>query len=151
MSPLRRTLVLAVSMLLLGAAVSAARSPAHVDAKKEALAVLTAQAADWTAGKLESFCAVYAEDAVFVSPKGVTRGRAEILSRYKKRYGTDKSSMGALRFDIVDVRTAPAQDSAMVVLKWHLSWKDKPDSSGHSLVTLLKVDDGWRIAQDASM
>ena len=61
----------------------------------EVLSLIQAQAAAWNRGDLEAFCGVYADDAVFVSPTGVTKGRAEVLARYRKRY-PDQKAMGQL-------------------------------------------------------
>ena len=45
------------------------------EARQEIAALLETQAAAWNRGDLEAFCAVYAEQASFASPSGLTRGR----------------------------------------------------------------------------
>ena len=81
----------------------------------------------------------------------MTRGRDEILARYKKRYGKDQASMGALSLNVDEVRFDPRGEMASAVLKWTLRWPGQPDKSGHSLVVLQLQPRGWVIVQDASM
>ncbi len=65
-------------------------------AREQIATLLEKQATDWNRGDLAAFTAVYDEDAVFVSPTGVTRGRAAVLDRYRKRY-PDQAAMGTLK------------------------------------------------------
>lgn len=110
--------------------------------------MLTSQARAWNEGDLKAFCAVYVDDAVFVSPSGITRGRQAVLERYQKRY-PDKKAMGTLSFIFEDVRVdGPA---ASVVAQWALSYPDKPAAKGHTLLTLKRQGDKWLIVHDASM
>ena len=67
-------------------------------AKATVEALLREQAAAWSRGDLPAFCAPYAEDARFVTSDGLTRGRAAILERYRKRY-PDLAAMGTLTFE----------------------------------------------------
>jgi peptidoglycan-N-acetylglucosamine deacetylase len=132
---------------------------------KEAIGKLLAdQAAAWTRGDLEAFCSVYAEDARFLSPSGVTLGRQAIFDRYKKKFGSAKETMGELGLEIEELRlffgdevsilgdaVPSAIHGAAAALRWRLRWANKPEASGLSLITLVPVKDGWRIVQDASM
>lgn len=111
--------------------------------------LLHEQSAAWTRGDLEAFCAVYADDATFISPSGLTKGRQAVLDRYRKRY-VDHAGMGALTLEIQEVRTLSAT-SASLVARWTLAWPDKPKAEGLTLIVLRKTPDGWRIVQDASM
>jgi|GEM_PF-1385881 len=125
----------------------------------DVIAALHAQAALWTAGDIEGFCALYAEHAVFLSPGGLTRGRAAVLARYRQKYvdGSEgRAGMGALAFVIEDARSVGAL--ATVALRWTLTWPDsmqKPVATGLSLVTLENVGTSdrprWQILHDASM
>ena len=109
---------------------------------------LLAQAEAWNTGDLVAFCAVYVDDAVFVSPKGVTRGRAQVLERYQKRY-PNQAAMGTLGFVFEDVRVeGPA---ASVVARWTLSYPGKPAATGHTLLSMRLVRGQWMIVHDASM
>lgn len=114
-----------------------------------------AQVAAWNRGDLDAFCAVYADDALFVSPTGVTRGRAAVRERYGKKYGADKKGMGTLAITPIEARAFPADASAKsvsVAATWKLTWPGKPEASGHTLIVFRVRDDGrWELVQDASM
>jgi uncharacterized protein (TIGR02246 family) len=114
----------------------------------EIKAAISDQTRAWNAGDLDKFCSFYADDAVFVSPKGVTRGRAEVLDRYQRRY-PDVKAMGTLSFEYLDVRTDSVR--ASVAAKWKLAYPDKPEATGFTLIVWTKNDGKWRLVQDASM
>lgn len=129
--------------------------------KEEVLAVVRQQVAAWNQGDLEAFCAVYADDAVFVSPPraappdagaaasdGVTRGRAEVLARYKKRY-PDGKAMGQLAIEPHDVRET--KDAVSISAKWTLRFPDKAPLTGNTVIVLVRSKSGWKIVHDASM
>jgi uncharacterized protein (TIGR02246 family) len=126
-------------------------------------ALLAKQAADWTAGNLEAFTSVYADDALFVAGTGLTRGRDAVLERYRKRY-PDRAAMGALSFEVVEVREmwgpeiTPLGDAtpgnvhaASVVARWTLRRETGEPSSGLTLLVLRKALGAWRIVHDASL
>jgi beta-aspartyl-peptidase (threonine type) len=115
----------------------------------EIAALLEEQAAAWTRGDLEAFCAVYADDATFISPSGLTKGRQAVLDRYRQKY-VNKIGMGALTLAIQEVRALGA-GSASLVARWTLTWPDKPKAEGLTLLVVRKTKNGWRIVQDASM
>jgi uncharacterized protein (TIGR02246 family) len=118
-------------------------------------ALLARQAEAWNQGDMDAFCSVYAEDAVFASPSGFTRGRAAVLERYRKRYAT-KEAMGTLSLEVVDVRTswsmaAPADiRSVSVVARWKIEDTATP-ASGLTLLVFRRDHGGWAIVQDASL
>ena len=118
------------------------------DGGHEVLALLERQAAAWSQGDLEAFCSIYADDAVFVSPSGVTRGRAEVLARYKKKYPT-AAAMGKLSLSAIDVRETA--DAVSVAAKWTLEFPGKPAATGHTVVVFRRTQNQWRIVHDASM
>lgn len=157
MSP-RGSLVLALALLTRpapAAPVPQARVPAPAVLAAEARTLLVTQAAAWNRGDLEAFCAVYAEDALFATAFGLTKGRAEVLARYKARY-PDAAARGTLSFDVlaVDVLapSAPAAiESIAVVARWRIALKDKPPAEGLTLLNLVRSAAGWRIVHDASM
>jgi uncharacterized protein (TIGR02246 family) len=119
-----------------------------VDGGHEVLTLLDRQSAAWTRGDLDTFCSVYADDAVFVSPSGVTKGKAGVLARYKKKYPTP-AAMGKLTLSPIDVRAG--SDEVSVAAKWTLSYPDKPDATGHTVVVFRRQASGWFIVHDASM
>jgi peptidoglycan/xylan/chitin deacetylase (PgdA/CDA1 family)/ketosteroid isomerase-like protein len=133
-------------------------------AREEVTAVLLRQAEAWNRGDLASFCSVYADDATFLGTTGVFRGREAIVERYRKRYGSEKASMGTLSFEIVEARTSAGTESSFLgdavpgrvhavslAARWHLRYADKPEASGLTLVVLRRKGDGWVIVQDASL
>jgi uncharacterized protein (TIGR02246 family) len=107
------------------------------------------QAEAWNRGDLPAFCAVYADDATFISPSGLTRGRQAVLDRYQKKY-VDRAGMGSLTLEVLEVRALDA-GSASLVARWTLTWPDKPKAEGLTLLVFTKTKAGWRILQDASM
>jgi uncharacterized protein (TIGR02246 family) len=132
-------------------------------AREQITALLQQQAADWSRGDLAAFTSVYDDDAVFVATTGVTRGRVALLERYRARY-PDPAAMGALTFDIVEIRdvwgpeitplgdaTPGAVQGASVVAKWTLRREGAPEASGHTLLVLHRAGNTWRIVHDASM
>jgi uncharacterized protein (TIGR02246 family) len=112
-------------------------------------AELTRQAGAWNRGDLDAFCAFYADDAVFISPSGVTKGRQAVLDRYKKRYPTP-AAMGTLSLEAIDTRLF-GQEGATAMARWTLTYPDKPPATGLTLVVLRRVGKDWRILQDASI
>jgi uncharacterized protein (TIGR02246 family) len=120
----------------------------------EAVAVLQAQVGAWNRGDLAAFCDVYEEDATFLSPSGITRGRQAVLDRYRKRY-PDKAAMGVLTLEPIETRpVAAAQEgpppAVSIAARWTLAYPDKPAATGLTLVVLHRAGDRWRIVQDAS-
>ena len=70
--------IVAVAMVV--AAPVVAQAPVAT-AKQAVMAAMTDSAAGWNAGNLDRFMAVYADDAVYVTPKGLVRGKAAIADR----------------------------------------------------------------------
>ena len=107
----KRLLVLALTLSAAAAGAAPApftRVPAPAAIAAEARALLEAQAAAWNRGDLDAFCAVYAEDALFATAFGLTKGRAEVLARYRTRY-PDADARGTLSFEVLSVDVlAPA-------------------------------------------
>jgi len=136
--------VICAVCLAMAAPPAAPAAPAQELAK-----LLNEQAAAWTRGDLAAFCSVYAEDATFVSPTGLTKTRQAVLDRYRAKY-VDKGGMGTLALTIDEVRELGV-DAASAVARWKLTWPDKPEATGLTLLVFKKTRDGWRIVQDASM
>lgn len=120
------------------------------DLAREAVAArLNEQRDAWNRGDLEGFCAAYDDDAVFLSPSGLTRGRAAVLARYLKKYGTAKETMGALSFENVDVKASA--DLVVMAMRWKLEWQGKPAAEGLTLISWMNKAGTWKLCQDASM
>lgn len=117
-------------------------------ARHPAVAVLKRQALAWSRGDIDAFCAAYAEDALFVTPSGLTRGREAVRSRYKSKY-PDAAAMGTLTLEPVDLRDGG--DTVAVAAKWTLTYPDRPAATGWTLIVLHEVAGKWMVMQDASM
>lgn len=111
-------------------------------------ALLTAQAAQWTAGDLEGFCSHYGDDAIFVSPSGRTDGRAAVYQRYQKKY-VDKRGMGALSLEVLHL--VADGNAASIAMKWRLVFEGKAPAEGFSVIGLERRAGLWKIVHDASM
>ena len=116
---------------------------------REVKARLEAQRLAWNAGDLVAFCADYSDDCVFLSPSGLSRGRAEVLARYTQKYGAAKETMGALSFDFLDEEASP--ELVTLAMRWKLSWPGKLDASGLTLIVWRTIKGNWKLVQDASM
>jgi uncharacterized protein (TIGR02246 family) len=145
---------LLVPMLL---PVACAQEPATgASPEEQVAAVMRAQTEAWSRGDLEAFTAVYAEDATFLSPSGLTRGRREVLERYQKRY-PDKAAMGKLTLEVIEARAFPAGETAegvSVAARWRLEYPgqaDRKTAEGLTLVVFRRTGGSWEIVQDASM
>jgi uncharacterized protein (TIGR02246 family) len=134
----------------------AKRVPAPAAVATEARTLLETQAAAWNRGDLDAFCAVYADDALFLTAFGLTKGRDEVLARYRARY-PDAAARGTLSFEVlsvdvlVPVPAKKAADAIGLVARWKISHADKPAAEGLTLLTLVRFPGGWRIVHDASM
>ena len=144
-------------ILLASSAAASATEPASGSSPEEQVAaLLQAQAAAWSRGDLEAFTAVYAEDAAFLTSGGLTRGRREVLERYRKRY-PDAAAMGKLTLEVIEARTFPAGKNAAgvsVAARWRLEYPgqaDRKTAEGLTLVVLRRAGESWEIVQDASM
>lgn len=153
-------LVTAAGVLPARAAEPAAPSPCAQRVEAAVKAVLATQSAAWNRGDLEAFTAVYAEDASFLSPSGLTRGRQQVLARYKKRY-PDQKAMGTLTLEVQEVRAFAGAGTgkacaagAAVAARWKLAYPDQPEkktAEGLTLLVLRPRGESWEIVDDASM
>jgi uncharacterized protein (TIGR02246 family) len=114
-------------------------------------AMLDQSAREWSKGDIDAFCSHYTDEAVFVSPSGLTKGKAAVLERYKKKYA-GKEQMGSLTLAILDAFSSSG--AASVAMKWKLVFADdakKPPAEGFSVIGLVKRGSSWLIQHDASM
>lgn len=128
--------------------------------------LLATQAAAWSRGDVEAFVSAYAENTLFVSPSGLTRGRDEVLARYRRRY-PDRTAMGHLTLDVIELRLTAGGEVSMlgdarpgdvhgarVVARWTLSYPEeaeRDEATGLTLIVLERRDGRWWIVEDASM
>ena len=116
------------------------------EARAEIAGLLQAQAVAWNRGDLEAFCSVYAADAAFASPSGLTRGRDAVLARYRAKY-PDAAARGTLSFEIVETELAAGLEvtpfnaalpggvhGASVLARWTLTYAGKPPATGLTLI-----------------
>ena len=111
------------------------------------LAVLHKQAESWNAGDVERFMQYYwkSDQLTFSSGGSVTRGWAETLANYRRRYPTPER-MGKVRFEAVEVIPLGAE-AAMVLGEWHL--ERVPDAlHGNFTLVFRKIDGRWLIIHD---
>jgi len=136
-------------LLLLTLAGCAAHTRTFTPVDDQAVrAVLTAQQSAWNRGDLDGYMAGYARstDLVFTSGGKIRRGWQETYDKYKAKYGSDRSTMGTLAFEIFGVQSLGA-DGAIVLGRWKLT--DTPNAgSGVFSVALTRTPEGWRVVHD---
>ncbi|MCB9566990.1 MAG: DUF4440 domain-containing protein [Myxococcales bacterium] len=150
MSPrLANALALALALLALAPTSGCRGERSFSDGDRQAIAaVLEAQAAAWNAGDLEGFMGAYedSEDLVFTSGGAIRRGYATTRERYRQRYGDDRSTMGALSFELLEIQPLGA-DGAIVLGRWRL--RETPAAGeGVFSLALRRDPEGWRIVHD---
>lgn len=135
-------------------------------ALEEVRTLIRTQVEAWNRGDLDAFTSGYAEDAAFLSPSGLTRGRDEVLARYRKRY-PDRKAMGRLSLEPIEMRPAAGTEftelggarpsrvhGVSVAARWEIAYPEEPGkapASGLTLIVFRRTRDGWEIVQDASM
>lgn len=110
--------------------------------------VLDAQKRAWNRGDIDAFMAGYerSDGLVFTSGGHIRRGWKTTLDRYRARYGTDKSTMGELQFEVIDVRALGA-DGAVVLGRWGLTGGSAA-ARGVFSVVVERIAGGWKIVHD---
>ena len=126
--------------------------PTKLDAAAEQNAILTvvkSQETAWNAGKLEEFMVGYwdSPELIFRSGDEVTRGYADTLARYRKRYQQDGAEMGQLTFADLQVDLL-GSDQAIVTGHWQLK-RQTDEPRGLFTLRLKKLPQlGWKIISD---
>jgi ketosteroid isomerase-like protein len=137
---------LLIGTLLLGAcATPRAFAPAD---RAEVIAVLERQREAWNRGDLDGYLAGYEPSPalIFTSGGKIRRGLVATRAAYQRRYGRDRSGMGRLGFEILEVQALGA-DGAVVLGRWALT--DTPAAGrGVFSVVLARTPAGWRIVHD---
>ena len=140
-------MIAAIAAVALVAPVAAAP---HGDARTAIMAVMRDSAAGWTAGDLDRFTAVYADDATFVVGDGVVRGKIAIAARYAPRFASSASAKrGALTFEEVDFR-AIDPTHALLVARYRLKIAGAAEQTGPTSLLFEKKREGWKIVADHS-
>ncbi len=111
--------------------------------------LLEQQRQDWNAGNIEKFMATYwqSDSLMFIGKSGITYGWQKTLDNYKTGY-PDTTSMGKLKFDILEVKRLSVM-YFFVVGKWHLT-RSIGNIEGHFTLLFKKVKNRWVIVADHS-
>jgi ketosteroid isomerase-like protein len=111
--------------------------------------VLDDQVAAWNRGDIPGFMEGYdkSESTTFISST-ITKGHAEVLANYRKRYPTPEK-MGTLRFSDLEIRPLGA-DYASVLGRFHLDRSAEAGGEAAGIFTLLfhKTGKGWKVILD---
>ncbi len=117
--------------------------------EQEIRGVLDAQVAAWNRGDIPGFMEGYdkSESTTFVGTE-VTKGHAEVLARYLKKYPT-REKMGTLRFSDIEMRML-GPDYASVIGRFHLERAADAGGEASGIFTLLfhKTGQGWKVILD---
>jgi ketosteroid isomerase-like protein len=139
------TTLLAAIALATGCAGHAAFSAADDGAVR---GVLAAQQDAWNKGDLEGYMRGYmkSDELVFTSGGKVRRGWDETYAKYKAKYGSNRSTMGTLAFEVLGVQALGA-DGAVVLGRWSLT--NTPVAGGGVFsVALERTKAGWVVVHD---
>ena len=138
-----------VLLLLLGCAASApaVRTFQPMD-RKTIVGVIEGQAAAWNRGDLDGYMAGYAkiDGLIFTSGAKIRRGYQATYDAFQTKYAQDKSKMGHLEFEVVEVQAIGA-DGAVVLGNWKLTGSPS-DGGGVFSVVLERRPEGWRVVHD---
>ena len=145
---MRKTLITASLLLLLGAVPAGGQTKAAKDARA-IQTVLDAQVAAWNRGDIDGFMEGYerSEKTAFVGGDSVTRGWQTVLERYKRNYDS-REKMGTLTFTDLEI-TPVGNDAALVLMRWHLQ-RAKDEPHGRSTLIMRRTKQGWKIVHDHS-
>ncbi|QCK14105.1 YybH family protein [Mangrovivirga cuniculi] len=121
----------------------------NIQDRKEIMMILADQTIAWNEGDITKFMDGYwkSDSLVFVGSSGVTRGWQKTLDNYKTSY-PDKSTMGTLKFDVVDLYPI-AENTYFMIGKWHLT-RIKGNVGGHFTLVWKIINGQWKIVSDHS-
>ncbi|MDE0878470.1 MAG: SgcJ/EcaC family oxidoreductase [Sphingomonas bacterium] len=140
--------LLLAPVALIAASTVSAQTP---DVQTEVAAVMADSAAGWNSGDLDRFVAIYADDAVYVTTKGLVRGKAEIAARYRPSFASGSNKRGRLSFQMLAYRTI-SNVHQLLFARWTLTPADPKAKAETGMTTLLfeRRKAGWRIISDHS-
>jgi ketosteroid isomerase-like protein len=126
----------------------------QVSGRTEAVSIeitktLQTQADAWNAGDLDKFMTAYlkSSEITFVSADGEMRGYDALESRYRKKYGTSRDTMGKLSFSDLQVRSL-GKANALCIGHWLVERAGQPNLQGIFSLVLTEVNGGWKIIHD---
>jgi len=137
------SMILAVALATPGAAQNAPQAQVQ--------AAMDASVAGWNAGDLDRFVAIYAKDAVFVTSKGLLRGKAEIAGNYRPSFVAGGNARGKLSFQPMAFR-ALSSVHQLLIARWTLTPAGTGAKVETGLTTLIfeRQPAGWKIISDHS-
>ncbi|MBK9145541.1 MAG: DUF4440 domain-containing protein [Candidatus Melainabacteria bacterium] len=111
--------------------------------------ILKGQADCWNRGDLEGFMRGYLDspETTYISGGIEVRGYQALARRYQDRYGNDRSTMGKLDFQDLEVQVL-SDKSALCTGSWHLTRSGQPDVEGMFSLVLVKRAGDWKIIHD---
>ena len=124
------------------------QDPNEIDAIKN---ILSSQKECWNNGDIDGFMQGYwnSEKLIFTSlSHKPAYGWKNTLERYKNSYPT-KSSMGELRFEILDLKLI-SKTTATLKGKWELI-REKDHPNGLFWLDIEKFDRNWLITKDSTI
>ncbi|MES3097927.1 YybH family protein [Sphingomonas faeni] len=130
------------------AATPASAAPAQVSAETAIRQAMETSAAGWNAGDLVRFMAVYADDAVFVTPKGLLRGRDAIAAKYRPSFRGTGNARGTLSFAFLEMRGIDPRH-ALLFARWTLTGPSTVES-GMTTLVFERRGTVWQIVADHS-
>ena len=111
--------------------------------------VLDDQVAAWNRGDIPAFMDGYdkSESTTFISAT-VTKGHAQVLANYLKRYPTPEK-MGVLKFTDLEIKLLGA-DYASVIGRFHLDRSTEAGGEASGIFTLVfhRTAQGWKVILD---
>lgn len=125
-----------------------AAATARVPAETAIRQAMEASVVGWNAGDLARFMAVYADDAVFVTPKGLLRGKAAISAKYGPSFRSTGNARGTLSFAFLEMRGIDPSH-AMLFARWTLTGPSTAES-GMTTLVFERRGTAWQIIADHS-
>lgn len=108
---------------------------------------MEASAAGWNANDMDRFMAVYTDDAQFVTPGAVLRGKPAIIAHYRKSFSAGGNLRGKLSFEFLATRPIDATHQ-MLFARWTLTGETV--ETGMTTLLFEKRAGAWKIAADHS-
>lgn len=132
------------------AAVASAPVSGPVTIEQAAILLAMADsAAGWNVGDLDRFMAVYADDATYVTARGLVRGKPAIAKRYRKSFATGGNTRGRLTFGDTSFRKIDPRHLLMWA-RWTLTAAGGKVETGMTTLLFERRAQGWRIISDHS-
>lgn len=131
-------LMLATAIVAPAVAPAAASSPA---------AALADSVAGWNAGSLDRFMAAYADDAIYVTSKGVVRGKPTIATDYAPSFVGGMNTRGTLTIEPLVDRPIDARHR-LLIGRWTLHGPQT--QTGLTTLIFERRGSTWRIISDHS-